>query len=91
MTEMSKKKSPFKGYTLKQIKDAENILYVIQLGDNIYVHEDGQMSFPKDRAEAIYKVLYAGLADMLKNGTFDEREDARNTFKSFRLMPLRFN
>lgn len=91
MKRKRKEKNPFVGYTLEETRQAEKSLYVIQMGDELFVHEKGHVSFSKDEADKLFEILTAGLQDMLKNGNFEDREDARKTFASFRIMPLRFN
>lgn len=65
--------------------------YYIQIGDGMFESETGKLAFSKDRAEAFFDQIIAGLIDMRKNGTPEEKEEAIACQLNLRIIPLRFH
>lgn len=65
--------------------------YYIQIADGMFESETGKLAFSKERAEAFYDQILAGLIDMRKNGTPEEKEEAIACMLNFRIIPLRFH
>lgn len=90
MSEKKTEKSPYRQYTVQEVIEAEAGNYVIQVGGDLFSY-NGKMAFSKDRAEMYYENVLAGLNDMKKNGSDEEKEDARKTLLLLRIYPLRFH
>lgn len=65
--------------------------YYIQIGDGMFESETGKLAFSKERAEAFFDQIMAGLIDMRKNGTPEDKEEAKACMLNFRMIPLRFH
>lgn len=86
---MSDKKAP--KFTEQDLIEAEAGHYYIQIGDDIFITEDGMMAFNKKRAEHFFDVARAGLEDMKQNGNEQLRTDAVSCLMFLRIHPLRIH
>lgn len=85
-----KDKNPYIGFTLDEVRKAEERLWYIQIGQQFFEYE-GVYLWDKEEAEHFFFTIRDGLEHMLKTGDLEEREDAREIIINFRMLPLRFN
>lgn len=91
MSSSKKEKSPYKRHSIEEVMAAENGNYYIQIGDTMFESDTGKLAFNKERAEMFYDNILAGLIDMKKNGTYEEKEEATFCQLNLRIIPLRFH
>lgn len=82
-------KSPYVGYSIKDVKQAEATMWYIQVGRQFFEYES-KCLWDKEEAEHLYGTLRDGLQHMMKTGDAKERQEARDILLHFRLLPLRF-
>lgn len=84
-------KNPYVAYTPEDVVRAEAGSYTIQVIDDFFMTEEGNMAFSRERAEHFYGLIIDGCRDMIKNGDALEKEDAQKTLWFLKMMPLRIN
>ena len=84
-------KSPYGPHSIKDIENAENGRYYIQVGSDIFCTEDGKMAFNKNRVEYFYFRIWDGLKDTLSNGDEISKEDAIQCLILFKIHPFRIH
>lgn len=85
-----KRKDPFVNYTTEQIFASEAMLYVIHVGQDVFV-VDGQWFFVKKAATSYYnKILRAIMRDIYK-GTVKEQKKAKKLLGTLKMVPLRMH
>lgn len=83
-------KSAFKNFTEDQVAEAEKDAYMIQIGYELFYDETGSYcAFSKDKTEKYYAGIRAGLEDMIKNGSEEEKKEALISCLNLRIIPLR--
>ena len=85
---MPKKKNPFVNYTPEQVFLSESMLYVIQVGSEVF-ERDGQWFFVKKSAKLYYNRILKELLKQLHNGTAREQKRAKKILIDFKIVPLR--
>lgn len=85
---MSKKRSPFKGFTVEQIEKVEACSFVIVLGNNFY-DKDGNFVFSKQQAEKNYNKILSKMVEAIHYGNEKEKSNALKCMAKFKILPLR--
>lgn len=83
-------KSPFVGYSLEEIANAESSAYVIQVGSDMF-HYNGTYTFSRRSAVYYRNKILANLLDSIANGTEDEKNNAHRVVMWLRILPLRIH
>jgi len=87
---MAKEKDPFVNYTVEQIFISESMLYILQVGREVF-EVDGQWFFVKATVANHYKKIFNMLVDDLKNGTPREKRRANKIMPDLRILPFRMH
>lgn len=87
---MAKKKDPFVNYTTQQIFISESMLYVLQVGRDVF-EADGQWFFVEKTAIKYYNQILRLLMDDLEKGTPRQQRRANKALQNFRILPLRMH
>jgi hypothetical protein len=87
---MSKKKGPFRGYTVEEVRQAEENSFTVRLGNDFYEYEGG-MVFTLKEAENHYEKLLKNINIALANGTQKELKTALRCLEKLRIEPLRIH
>jgi hypothetical protein len=87
---MSKKKGPFRGYTVEEVRNAEHEFFTILLGNDFYEYE-GDMVFTLKEAQNHYEKLLKNINIALANGTSKEIKTALRCLEKLRIEPLRIH
>ena len=85
---MSIEKSPFRDFTIEEIRSAEKDAFVIQVGIEIFTYKEVGI-FTKKIAESLYPQIMADLMKLLEKGSLKDKNDARFCLRNMRIMPLR--
>lgn len=85
---MSKEKSPYIGYTLEEIQEAEATAYVIQVGSDMF-HYKGNYTFSHKSAIYFRNKIVANLVDLIENGDEDQKKNAHRCMLALHVRPLR--
>jgi len=87
---MSNEKSPFKGFTIKEVFAAESTTYIIQVGSDFFSYK-GNFAFSKRGAAIFYGKILKHLQYIIRNGNKQESIEAKECLKTLRIIPLRIN
>ena len=87
---MAKKKDPFVNYTTKQIFASESMLYVLQVGKDVF-EANGQWFFVERAATSHYNRILKILSENIKCGTPREKRRANKILPDLRILPLRMH
>lgn len=87
---MSKAKSPFKGFTVAEINKAERNSYVLQIGNDFY-SVDGDMVFTANQVEKYYDNLMVNILHTLDSGNEKQRIAAMKCLSRLHILPLRLH
>lgn len=85
---MQKKKGPFVNYTPEQIFLSESVLYIIQVGPEVF-EVNGQWFFAKKSATTYYNRIIKELLNQLHNGTNKQKNRAKKLLTDVKIVPLR--
>lgn len=85
-----KNKSPFRGFTLDEVLEAESNSFVIQLGNNFY-EKEGSFTFSIKEAEKYYDVLLDNILYTIDNGAEKQRKAALSCLATLKILPLRLH
>ena len=85
---MAKQKSPFKGFTLQEVKRAEQNSFVVRIGNDFY-NNDGNFVFTQSQAEKHYETLLDNILYTIKNGNQKQKTAAEKCLLSLHIQALR--
>jgi len=85
---MNKTKSPFKNYTLEEIKKAESNSFVVLIG-NDYYEKNGNFTFSLAQAQKHYEILLKNILITLNDGTPKQKKAALSCLGRLHILPLR--
>ena len=69
---MAKKKSPFGGYTIEEVRRMENGFFLVQMGGD-FLAEDGHYLFTRKEAIKLYNSTYNDLIKIINDGNDKDR------------------
>ena len=84
------KKSPFVGYSTKEVMEFEATTYVIQVGSDVF-NIKGKWVFTKKAAQLYYGKVLRELLNQLKTGNSRQRVSAKRALGTLKVMPLRLH
>lgn len=87
---MTKKKAPYKGYSLEEVSQIEKVSYCLVLGGD-YVQEDGIYLFTKKECEKLYKMYLKNLLGIIKNGEQKDKKYALDLLPGLTKLPLKLH
>jgi hypothetical protein len=85
-----KRKDPFVNYTTEQVFASEALLYVIQVGADVFEVE-GQWFFVKKAATVYYNKILRELMKDIYKGTTKEQKRAKKILGTLKIVPLRMH
>jgi len=85
---MSKKKSPYKNFSVEQVSRAELTSFVIMVGNDFYAKK-GCFVFSKQQAEKNYNLILSKMIETIHSGTEREKKNALKCMATFNILPLR--
>lgn len=69
---MAKKKSPFIGYSVEEVRRMENGFFLVQMGGD-FLAEDGHYLFTRKEAVKLYNSTYRDLSEIINDGNDKDR------------------
>ena len=87
---MTRKRSPFVGYTEEEVIAFETCTYILQVGSDIY-DVRGQCVFNKKSAYIHYGKVMRELLDQLRCGNEAEKKDAGRILMNLKVLPLKLH
>lgn len=88
---MKKRKDPFVNYTTEQVFISESMLYVIQIGKEVFEDKNGQWFFVERAANRHYNKILVELMKNIYNGTSKQQKVAKKLMANFKILPLRMH
>jgi hypothetical protein len=85
---MTKKNSPYKGYTVEEVSTMEKSCFCVVLGGD-FVQEDGIYLFTKKEADRLYKIYLKNLLSLIKTGEEKDRTYALDLLPGLIIRPLK--
>jgi hypothetical protein len=86
---MAKRKGPFRGYSEKEVLEAEASSFVIQCGNDYWSNNSGDFVFTQSQAERHYNSLLSNIILTLKEGNEMQKRSARKCLEKLWILPLR--
>lgn len=88
---MSKIKSPFKGFTIAEVNKAERNSFVVQVGNDMYQNQDGEFIFTENQAEKYYDTLLVNILHTIDNGSEKQKIAAMKCLARLHILPLKLH
>ena len=88
---MAKTKSPFKGLTIGEVNKAERNSYFIQIGNDAYRNQDGDLIFTLAQAEKHYETLLMNILLTIDEGSTKQKDAAMKCLARLHILPLRLH
>lgn len=86
-----KRKDPFVNYTTEQIFISESMLFVIQMGKDVFEDHEGQWFFVEKTVKKHYNRILVELMDNLYHGDKKQQKHAMKLMENFKILPLRMH
>ena len=87
---MSKKKTPFIGYTLEEVNEMERGYFCLVLGGD-FVRDDNYYVFTKKEVSKLYKDTLRNLVDLIRDGNEKDKKFARDLIGGLTIKPMRLH
>lgn len=85
-----KKKSPYLGYSLREVAKIESAFFTVRFGGDFLFH-DGHRIFTKSEAEKLYYATLADLLDVVQEGNAKDRAYAMDLIPGVSIQPMRLH
>jgi hypothetical protein len=85
-----KKKSPYPGYSLREVSKMENAFFVIRFGGDFLFH-DGHHVFTRTEADKLYYATLGDLLDVVEDGNEKDRRYALDLLGTTSIQPMRLH
>lgn len=87
---MSKKKSPYRGYTVEEVAKMENGYWNLQFGGDFIIEGD-YFLFTKAEVSKLYKKYLKDLADIIEDGSEKDRKYALDLIATMSVKQMRLH
>lgn len=88
---MAREKSPFRSLTVGEVNKAERNSYVVQIGNDLYRDNEGDLIFTASQAEKYYEILLNNILHTIDNGTAKQKAAAMKCLARLHILPLRLH